>query len=580
MNLVDTIVNKLSGQDKITDTPFPCIKVSEGKIVQSNILFDNLIGTQEDIISNLFENIDLNVNKQVIKIGNIFYNVFSLPLHDDEYVLYFTENIYNMDASKIVTEKISVGYIYIDNYEDVLENVATTKQPLLLALLDRRINAFAKRINGVLTKFDKDRYIIFFKEEKLIYLQAKEFDILEQIKNIELDNKIPFTLSIGIGCGDYEFNILAENARAATDLALGRGGDQVVIKDGNKYTFFGGTGKEFTKNSRVKARVKAHILSELISSADNILIMGHKFPDLDCLGACVGVHRIVKSISNINCNIVLNNVTSAINILYDKLVATNEYKNVFIDSKEAIDIVDSKTLVIVCDAYRVSIVECPELLNISKNIVVFDHHRKASDYIQDEVLVYHDSTASSTAELITEMIMYIKNKVNLVDIEADALLAGITVDTKGFTFKTGSKTFEAAAYLKKNGADSHNVHILLQSDRATYAAKSNSVNKAEIYRDTFALSIVPNNVENPKLVVAQTADELLNIVGIKVSFVFCQLGGQIIISARSLGDYNVQTIMEKFGGGGHKTVAAAQITNMNMDDTIKAIKKILENLEV
>lgn len=561
--------------------PFPILIKSKEKVFFVNDIFVKKFTLNvEDDFTDFFNNFDLKVLNQIIKINNIFYNLYITKLDESIEIYSFMELSFNIDNEKIIFEKIVIAYIYVDNYDDVTENMEEIQKPIILGVIDRKLNEFTRKIDGVLTKFDRDRYVLFFNQEKLVYLKESKFEILNHIRETNTSTKIPFTLSIGIGCGKNSLTALAESARSATDLALGRGGDQAVIKNGENFFFYGGRGKEYNTGSRVKARVKAHIFGELIKKADNVIIMGHTYPDLDCISSGIGVCKIVKTVSpNIPCNIVVNQITSSISTLFNRVIQEEDYKNgVFIDSKKAIDITNANTLVVVVDSYRESILECPELINISKNIVVFDHHRKAENHIKDEVLVYHDVQASSTAELVTEMIMYMKSDFKLLDVEADALLSGITVDTKGFVFKTSSKTFEAAAYLKKQGADSSNVHVLLQSDFDIFKSVFEAVQEAEIYYENFAISYIKKYGDNPKLITAKVSDELLNIGNVKMSFAICPIEDSIMISARSLGEHNVQSIMEKYGGGGHKTVAAAQVSNMTLEELIQSIKNIIDNI--
>lgn len=563
------------------NAPFPTLVKSKGRVLYVNNAFTRKFRLSlSDSFLDFFKSLDIKSSTQIIKLNNEFFNLYINKLDEEVEIYYFTELFYNMENDKIVFEKMAIAYIYIDNYDEIIEEIEESKKAFILGMIDRKLNEFTKKIHGVITKFDRDRYILFFNQEQLVYLREDKFKILDEIRTINPSSKIPFTLSMGVGFGKGNLPHMAESARSATDLALGRGGDQAVLKNGETYWFFGGHGKEYNTGSRVKARVKAHILNELINEAENVVIMGHSYPDLDSLSSGIGIYKIVKSISSsIPCNIVLNDVTSAISSLYNRITKENEYKSsVFIDSKRALDITNKNTLVVVVDSYKRSILECPDLLDLTDSIVIFDHHRKAEDYIRNEVLVYHDVQASSTAELVTEMIMYMKHEVKLLSVEVDALLSGITVDTKGFVFKTSAKTFEAASFLKKRGADSSNVHVLLQSDLEIFKSVVGAVQNAEIYQSHFAIAVVEDYKDNPKLVVAKASDELLNIENIKMSFAVCVVEDSIIVSSRSLGEYNVQLIMEKYGGGGHKTVAAAQVKDMTLDELISSIKTIIDNI--
>lgn len=566
--------------------PMPFCIVEKGIIMYANSYFETLFPKSSGfLINHLFSNMDLMNKRQLVRYKNTNYNVNIKPLEsdaEDTYILFFNESIYKGQTENIVEQQICICYIILDNYDETLEGLDDEQIPLTLAQIDKKLNEFAKSVNGVIRKYEKDRYMLVFAKEHLEYLKECNFNIQGKIKEIDADLKTSITISMGIGHSANTIALLSDYARSALELALGRGGDQVVIKNETEYEYFGQSRRESDRNSRVKARVKALALTELVLDYDNVLIMGHKNPDLDCLGASIGVYKIVRSInSSASCKIVLGDkITSSISGLYDKLILHDEYKDdILTDNKKAISMCDSTTLVIVLDVYKKELTECPELLDICTDVVVFDHHRKSSDHITGEVLLYHDSTASSTSELVTEMMIYLKYNVKLLQVESEALLAGITVDTKGFTFRTSSKTFDCASYLKKKGADSHNVHILLQNDFDVYKAKSNAVNNAKIYKDKYAFAEVTSDIENHVLVVAQTADELLNMTHITSSFVFCKLDDVVIVSLRSFGDLNVQLIAEHFGGGGHRTVSAFRASDMSIEEITLQIEKLIDNAE-
>lgn len=558
--------------------PFPYAIIQDKKIVFVSDKF------KEKFAFNLNKNItdaikeyESGVRRQNVIIFEKHYTLYSTLVNykgkSNSELVYFIELAYEIPKDFTNIEPTIVSLVFIDDFDEVIETVEEIRRPLLTALIDRKLNTLSQQVGGIVKKFEKDKYIFIFSQDKLNYLKDRKFDILDQIREIDMGNKIPVTLSIGIGISKNNLSRSMEYARVAIDLALGRGGDQVLIKDSLQYTFFGGKSKEVGNNTRVRARVKAYALTELIEEARDVIIMGHRNTDLDCLGSGVGVHTIVKG-SGKRSNIVLNNITSNVLFLYERLMKENSYKSdVFINSERALEIINDGTLLIIVDAHRPSIMECPELLLKASKIVVFDHHRKSTEFIDSPVLTYHEPYASSTAELITEMLLYTKNEVKLLKIEADALLAGITLDTKNFAFKTGAKTFEAAAYLRRNGADSIRVKMLFQNNMDSYKAKAATVNRAVIFNDNMAISVCPKDIENPSLITAQAADDLLNIHGIEASFVLCDENNTITISARSLGSVNVQVIMEKLGGGGHQTVAGAQLFNITLEDTIEKLKE-------
>ncbi len=582
------ILAKIKNKHNLYDElPMPYCIISKGIVVHGNdLFFETFKCSQEEKIKNIFKHISFSDCKQLLRYDKTYYNTLLKPIKiddsnslDDTFIIYFNESIYKENIDNIVEQQMCVCYIILDNYEEAFENVEDIKVPVILAIIERRLSAFAQSLDGILRKYEKDRYMLLFAKEHLEYLKSSNFTIQSQIKEIDTGTKTPITISIGIGHTSDNLSTLSEYATSALELALGRGGDQVVIKSENNYEYFGESRQEAHQNNRVKARVKAHAFAELLLDYDNILIMGHINPDLDCLGAAIGVYKIVTSVNlQASCKIVLGDkITSSISGLYDDLVSHKEYKeNVFIDNKKAISMCDEKTLVIVVDVYRGAITQCPKLLEISPNIVVFDHHRKSSDYIANETLVYHNSAASSTCELVTEMIMYVKTPIRLLSIEADALLAGITVDTKSFSFKTSSKTFDCASYLKNKGADSHHVHMFLQNDFEIYKARSKSVNNATLYKDSNAFAIVTDVTDNPNLVVAQAADELLNLKNISSSCVLCEIDDYVIVSLRSFGNLNVQLIAEHFGGGGHRTVAACKVFDIDINEIIETIKSLID----
>lgn len=473
-------------------------------------------------------------------------------------------------------QKAVTALIYIDNYEEVLNSVEDVRRPLLVALIDRNLSKFANKIDGVLKKFEKDKYVLVFQRKYMTDLKENKFGILDEIREIDLGNELPVTMSIGVGINDYSYLQSVEFARIAIDLALGRGGDQAVVKKNDKFSFYGGKTRGVEKSTRVKARIKAYAFRELIEESDRVIIMGHKRQDLDSLGAAVGVYACAKLLDK-PANIVINDITSSVKALHTKIVDNEVYPDdVFVTGQEALSYVDEKTLLVVVDVNRPVYTEYMELLSYVKNVVVFDHHRVSSDPIENPVLSYVESYASSTCEMVTEILRYISDKVKLEPIEADALLAGITVDTKNFVVKTGVKTFEAAAFLRRNGADVIRVRGFFKNDMASYKAKATAVRDCIIYKDEIAISVCPSDIDNPSLIAAQAADELLNIAGIKASFVLSDIDGTIYISARSLDTINVQLIMEQMGGGGHLSVAGAQVADASVETVIEKLKDVLD----
>ncbi len=495
---------------------------------------------------------------------------------DDNYsiVLYWSD-ITNYENLKILynDEKAIVGYLHIDNYEDVLQSSSVERRPLLSAEIDKTIRIWASRINAFVIKYDDDKYTVVFENKYLEKLETKKFTILDEVREIETDSDFPATLSIGIGVGGKNLSQQAEFAAAALDLAHGRGGDQAVVKKINKIEYYGGKSQVVEKRNKGKSRIMAHAIRQIIDQSSNVFIMGHKFPDMDCFGAALGIYRMSLNRNKEAC-IILDSVNEGIDSLYNVIKTNKNYK--FISSETAVATIGKDTLLVVVDTYRPSYTQCPELLSLTDKIVVIDHHRKMEEYIDTAILSYMEPYASSTCELVTEILQYMGDKKEVDKIEAEALLAGITVDTKNFSFKTGVRTFEAASWLRRIGADTTNVKQLFQSDMETFVAKAEIIKNAKRLANNIAVSVYNAKYNNANLIIAQAADELLEIKGITTAFVIgLDQKGEVIISARSLGDINVQVIMEKMGGGGHLTMAGAQL-NKSIKEAEKELTKAVE----
>ena len=461
-------------------------------------------------------------------------------------------------------EQLVTGLLYLDNYEEALESVEEVRSSLLIALIDRKINKYFAAIDGVVKKLEKDKYFLVMRRKSLEQLKEKKFNILDTIKELELSDKIQITLSISVSTeGDSNYQKY-KSAQAGLDIALGRGGDQTVVRENGKYQFFGGKVEEVEKRTKVKARIVAHALEELIKENDKIMIMGHTNPDIDAIGSALGIYRIAKTLEK-EAKIVANVETPSIKDLYESI--KDQYQEVFISSETALAQVDSGTLIIVVDTHKKTYVESPELLTKTNKIVIIDHHRRSPDFITKSILTFHEVYASSAAELVTELLQYTQVTTKLKKIEAEVLYAGIMMDTKNFTFKTGVRTFEAAAYLRRCGVDIIRVKKWFQSDFASYNKIADIVKNAEIVNDTIAISIYDEKTKDTSLVCAKAADELLTISDITASFVIGNLGDKICISGRSIGDINVQIILEKLGGGGHITLAGAQVEGMTIEET-------------
>lgn len=470
-------------------------------------------------------------------------------------------------------QKLVSALIYIDNYEEALESIEDVKRSLLVALIDRKVNKYFSEMDALVRKTEKDKYFVVFKYKYLKELEEDKFSLIEDVKNVKVGNEMAVTLSIGVGINGDNYNNNYEYSRMAIDLALGRGGDQVVVREGERVSYYGGKSKTIEKNTRVKARVKAHALRETLESRENVMIMGHSISDVDAFGAAIGIYCAARVLGK-KTQIVINEVTSSLRPLKECFTPEAGYpEDLFINGERALELVTNNTLIMVVDTNRPNYTECPQLLERGNSVVVFDHHRQGNEVIQNPILSYIEPYASSTCEMVAEVLQYFTENIKLEPCEADCIYAGILIDTNNFMTKTGVRTFEAAAYLRRCGTEVTRVRKLLRNDMGTYKARTEIVRHAEVYKGAYAISVCPGKIESPTIVGAQAADELLNIVGIKASFVLIEYQEKIYISSRSIDEINVQLIMERLGGGGHLNVAGAQLT----DCTLAEAKRILQD---
>jgi len=494
--------------------------------------------------------------------------------------MYLYDETDNIILSKVNKEQKQItGLLYIDNYEESLENIDEVRRSLLTALVDQKINKYMQSIDAIIKKLEKDKYIFVFQQKYLPMLQTSKFSILEEVRGINMGNEMSVTISMGLGVNAETYVRSYELARAAIDLALGRGGDQVVIKDQDKISYYGGKSVSVEKSTRVKARVKAHAFREFIEAKDNIVIMGHKIGDVDSFGSAIGVYRIAKNF-NKKAYIVVNEVTSSLRPMVNKFIGNPDYEeDMFIKNEKAKDLVDSNTLLVIVDVNRSTYVECQDLLDYTKTVVIFDHHRQTKDAIDYAVLSYIEPYASSTSEMIAEIMQYIGGNLKLRPIEADALYAGIMIDTNNFLTKAGVRTFEAAAYLRRNGADVTRIRKCFRSEISDYKIKADAISSTQVYLKHYAIAVCTgSDVDSPMVLGAQVANELLNITDIKATFVFTDYNEKIFISARSIDEVNVQVIMEKLGGGGHLSAAGTQLVNTTIEEAITKIKATLDEM--
>ncbi len=516
---------------------------------------------------------DLAVNSQIIDLeGNeVKASIFAIYMFD--------ETELNDYIRKNEEEKLVSGLLYLDNYEEATDSVEEVRRSLLTALIERRINKYFTAVDGVIKRLEKDKYFFVMRRSSMEQLVERKFDILEQIKEVNIGNKMAVTISIGIGVHADAFTQTYEYARVAIELALGRGGDQVVIKEGDHISYYGGKSQMVEKTTRVKARVKAHALKEFISQKENVVIMGHKITDVDTFGAAIGIYRAARTLDK-KAHIVINTPTSSIRPLMDEFLNNEEYEsNMFVKSSEARDLTDDNTVLVVVDTNRSTYTECPELLNMTKTIVVLDHHRQGSDVIKTAVLSYIEPYASSASEMVAEVLQYFSEDIRIRNIEADSIYAGIMIDTNNFLAKTGVRTFEAAAFLRRCGADVTRVRKMFRENAEDYRARGEAIRNAQLFHDCFAISICPSEgLESPTVVGAQAANELLNIIGVKASFVLTDYNEVIYISARAIDEVNVQVIMERMGGGGHLNIAGSQLKNYTIDEAVSYLKATLQKM--
>ena len=590
----------------LSDFAVPYGLVDEtGKIIWANKSLIDVIGKENlnKNISAVFPKVDMpekvvygTPSEYKASYDNRDYNIILDPINMEDintetsliiagsesaiYAMYLIdETEINACRKELRDERIVTALIYIDNYDEALESIDEVRRSLLIALVDRKINKYITAGNGIVKKLEKDKYLVVFRYRFLEQLREDRFSILEEVKGVNIGNEMSITISIGVGAMNTTYEKNYEMARAAIDLALGRGGDQAVVREGNKVTYYGGKTNSIEKNTRVKARVKAHALRELLESTDNVLIMGHKISDIDAVGAGVGIYAAARVFDK-KANIVLNDITTSLQPFIELYKNSADHdKDMFVNSEEALAKVTPNTLLVVVDVNKKSYTECPELISKCKNVVVLDHHRQGSEPIENATLSYIEPYASSACEMVAEILQYICDNIRIKAIEADTIYSGMVIDTNNFTNKAGARTFEAAAFVRRNGADIVRVRKLLRSDMTEYKAKAEAVRHMEIYKDCYAISFCPSaGLQSPTIVGAQAANELLNVAGIKASFVFTYYNNEVYISARSIDEVNVQIIMERLGGGGHMTIAGAQLKEVNPDEAKIILQRTIDKM--
>ncbi len=510
-------------------------------------------------------------NSDMIEAGD--YNGYLIAVY------LYDETALHIALQEVDDQSLAVGMIYLDNYDEALESVEEVRRSLLIALIDRKVNKYISAMDGICKKLEKDKYLVILRKRAIAQLKENRFDLLEDVKTVNIGNEMAVTISFGVGLDGLSYAQNYEFARNAIDLALGRGGDQAVIKTPESITYYGGKSQQVEKNTRVKSRVKAHALREIITGKDQVLVMGHRMADVDSFGAAVGIYRVAQTLGR-KAHIVLNDVPAAIQPMVDLFKNNSEYEtDMIINNQQAVEIVNNNTVLVVVDVNKPSITECPDLIRYCKTVVVLDHHRQGTETIENATLSYVEPYASSACEMVSEILQYTYDNIKIRQEEANCMYSGIMIDTNNFMTKTGVRTFEAAAFLRRNGADVTKVRKLFREDVLEYKAKADAVSQAEIYRQSFAISVcTADELPSPTVIGAQAANELLNIRGVKASFVLTDYQGKVYISARSIDEVNVQIIMERMGGGGHLSTAACQMEGVGVIEAIGALKRTIDSM--
>ncbi|MGG7098403.1 DHH family phosphoesterase [Clostridium sardiniense] len=571
-------------EDNVASTLLPIALISETGIIKWHNNIFNELEPKKNFIGESILSIarDLNLDKvikaekdlhQRLKLNGRLYDVYSTKiLRRDEqlFLLYFN------DISEFIgldTTKESIMLIEVDNFNEALDATDESNKPLVIAEIDREINSYAYGLEAMIKKYQSNMYVVSVQDKYIDEEINNNFKILDRISKINKGNKLEITLSIGVGRGGISPLENYNYATVGKELALGRGGDQVVVKSSDGVKIFGGNSKEIEKRTRVRARVVSHALKELIYESNKVFIMGHKNPDMDCFGAAVGLSSTIKQLGK-SCSIILDKDIGAIEYYLRELKSDSKYANLFETSEEAMKEIDDESLLIIVDVHNKNYVNNLKLVEKTKRKVIIDHHRRSADIIEDTLLNYIEVYASSTCEMITEVIQYMNEKPHITKLEAEGLLAGIYMDTKGFSFKTGVRTFDAASFLKNTGAETTEVKKMFTDNLTDFIQIADIIKSAKIH-DKIAIAICPPNVTDT-VIIAKSADELLNISGILASFVLANINGDTYISARSIGEINVQIVLEALGGGGHMNMAGAKVSNKSIDEVLIDLKDVMK----
>ncbi len=574
----------LTSQRRLTEYPIPIlISNKNGTVLWYNDSFLSVADENEIIKLKNVNKIDsrlLTRRQSKIYFSGKYFTVYmdcSIINNREMYVLYFIDMTQLQQLQqKYNRQKTVIAHILIDNYDELFQNSKDSERSVATLSIDNMIDQWAQSVNGVLRKIDKESYLFIFKNEDLSIFTDERFSILDQVRTLEIAAGIAPTISIGIGLSSKSLSDCDEQARLALDMALSRGGDQAVIKTPDGFEFFGGTSKGIEKRSKVKSRVVAGAFGELLKQTDTLLVMGHQMSDFDSLGACVGMARIGLETGK-KVGIVYDITNSMANQLYETLIPDKQISSLFVSAEQALIMAGPKTLVCVVDTHRKDYTTMPKLLDYASKIMVVDHHRKAADFIENADIFFHEPYASSTCEMVAELIQYM-NINRIPAVEAEAMLSGIYLDTKSFSIRTNRQTFEASSFLRKMGANTVQIKKLFQTDMQTYMQRTKLVESAVLYKKTAAIAVWKGD-QGPqfKIAASQAADEMLNIEGVQAAFtLFADKQGTVNISGRSFGAVNVQLIMEKLGGGGHQTMAGVQLKNISLDEAVKKLQKAID----
>lgn len=594
---IDTLTGTVdvATKDSMVNSPLPVLifRPERDEIIWSNNHFLKLIGEREHIFDSKLSAVVPNFDERwliegktqypgEVHLGDRRFLVFGHLVRTSDsgngllattYWLDVTE--YSLNQDELRSTRAVAAVLFLDNYEDLMKNLNENQRASLVSSLNALLDQWAAPASGILRRLERDRYLFLFQEQYLSKFIEKKFEILEQVHQVVNPSGISATLSIGIGKDAETFQQLMQFANLSVDMALSRGGDQAVIRNRFNFEFYGGRAAESEKRTKVKSRVMANALSSLIQDSSRVLVMGHSFPDLDCCGAAAGVCAIARKLGVSACIIQASGQFPAKD-MYDRLAALEQYAGGFLSPQEAMVAADSRTLLVVVDTNRPDQVQAPDLLASCNRVAIIDHHRRSSTYIDNAALNYYETYASSASELVAELAQYIIEPADLTRTEAEALLAGIVLDTKNFTMRTGGRTFEAAAFLRRNGADTAEVKKLFQNDLEHTVAKFSIVQSAELYRDGIAIAVSEQAVG--RVTAAQAADELINIIGIGASFVLFPDGDQVFLSARSsLDSVNVQVILEKLGGGGNAAAGGCQVEGTPLKDVVAQLKQAIDS---